>query len=238
MGMDFGVNALIGGIAGGFSANRQYSAANLSTRHARQFADMMSRTQYQRAVKDLSKAGLNPMLAYDNPAAVMSSPTTPGPDFSGAVKSLEGVSAGVADSLRFRQELRQLKADAVTSENMAVGSSFAAERAWQDVRESRSRTAANLSNSLLADAQRELSGAHRDVFTAQKGLIGVQTQHETAKDRALRLATPYSPEQESLIRSSPLGDVSRMIKNYLGKTSASAIELRDHMRERSRARGE
>lgn len=70
----FSWGALASDVLGQRSANRQNvslanSAQNFSAYQAalnRQFQDTMSKNQYQRAVVDLKKAGLNPMLAYAN----------------------------------------------------------------------------------------------------------------------------------------------------------------------------
>lgn len=54
-----------GGILGGLlDFPIQKSFISRQSRHARKFALYMSNTAYQRAVKDLEAAGLNPMLAY------------------------------------------------------------------------------------------------------------------------------------------------------------------------------
>lgn len=94
------LSGLAGGAVGGASgfgsaAQAQgYYAQNMNA--SQEWADYMRRTAYQSAVKDLQKAGLNPMLAYTQGAA--SSPGSSGGGPSVNADIVGGIVRGVSSA--------------------------------------------------------------------------------------------------------------------------------------------
>lgn len=133
-------SGLIGGILDAFigpvMANQQKGWSSRAARHARTWAEYMSNTQYQRAVKDLNAAGLNPMLAYmsggaSTPSSVVAqTPSGFQSDLSGAAaRAVGSAKASSENQLNLalmksqleinRQNLRSSAAGADSAETMA-----------------------------------------------------------------------------------------------------------------------
>lgn len=125
--------------AGAVSAQRLNIKA---TRHARRWQEMMASTAYQRTVKDLQAAGLNPALAFGGGSANPSNvPQTQVPHF-------ENIGAGMADAFStgarqastlgtqvkiLKEEAKKATSDATTAANTADASQYAKHTAYNDM---------------------------------------------------------------------------------------------------------
>lgn len=121
--MAFGIitGSVLGGIADLLSGERANRANERNVERQIEFQDMMSRTQYQRAVVDMKAAGLNPMLAYSqggnaspSGAAAVNQPTNVGQTISNAIQGR--IAGAQVKQMEAQAAKTALEAEAVASE--------------------------------------------------------------------------------------------------------------------------
>ena len=99
-------SAVIGGAINAFGAQKQNSQAIGQSQNEMAFQERMSSTAYQRAVIDMERAGLNPMLAYQQGGA-----SAPQGAMAPIVNPLGGAGTSAADVLSKAIAIKQGQAD-------------------------------------------------------------------------------------------------------------------------------
>lgn len=214
-------------IQGGLSYLGQSSANDANLEIARQqmeFQADMSGTAYQRAVKDMQLAGLNPMLAYSQGGA-----STP----SGASATMQDALSPAVNSAR-----RGMEANAAVSK---IKSEIGLQNTQKDVnleqsRKLKSDTYLNgvLAQKARADERLSNANAYQATTNANRNkLETIKAMSQTgAIDTQNKLSKTYLPgrKTEAEIDSSAFGRLMR----YLDRGSTSARGVRDAISGRGR----
>ena len=144
------IGSIIGsgiGFLGQESANSSNTAASDKQMA---FQKEMSSTAYQRAVEDMQKAGLNPMLAYSQGGA--SAPLGSMPNIQ---NSASGVGQGVASAIQAKQvmaNLQQVNSQTSLNENLAMKAKADAAYSISSARSADAQAAKTISEKSLTDA--------------------------------------------------------------------------------------
>lgn len=211
MGDMFGIGALSGAgvqAAGAVAAQREAVGA---TRHARSWQEAMASTAYQRTVKDLQAAGLNPALAFGH-VNTATTPQTQVPQFNNTMAGMADMASSTAKgALKIKEELGILRAQRKTADNMAAASKYEPSRAYHAVFSEAARGADLQESAKLKDAQYEQTNAQR-MFT------DIQSRLENTRLPAAR-AQMHLDESDFGNR---LRQWNRLIRSALGSDNTNA----------------
>lgn len=100
-------SSLVGGAIGLFTGDKDRDTSVSSAREQMAFQERMYDSRYQKQMKDMQRAGLNPILSYKQGAPGGPAGAGYSSDFSGAVS--KGVSSALA-ARRLNAELKQVEA--------------------------------------------------------------------------------------------------------------------------------
>lgn len=153
--------------AGMVSAQRKNIKAS---RHARQWQEMMASTAYQRTVKDLQAAGLNPALAFGH-VNTASTPSTQVPQF-------ENIAGGMGETLM--SAAKQAK---------QIGEQTKLLRAQREEKHHQASTAAY--ESITAESIARNSGANADAAVREREAHAAALEKQAQQSGALTTGIKY-----------------------------------------------
>jgi len=187
---------LFGGALSLFGGERANASSARMAQNQMDFQERMDNSKYQRSVKDLMAAGLNPMLAYTNGVGAA-------PGGASAPQS-DTITPAINTALAARRNRAEVQ-------NMLETNS-----------QIKSQTAANLALAIKYKADSELSSASAQNANITNDLL--KTQVPGAKNRAAAEKSPigkygayFDRLMDSIGRLNPFANSASSVKNSFGK---------------------
>lgn len=216
MGDMFGIGAGASALGQGSTQAAGYyfqnKDATLSNRHAREFAERVMRNQIQWQVKDLQKAGLNPVLAVHkggpgmmNPGAKEVVDAPPGVDIGEAVNTGKAVNAAAEEKRQLLKQGEVIDAAADRARSDAV-------RADHEAFIAGNEASASIG---LMDRQRALYESTLQKYAADIGLTSAQAISTGKSNRLMDLQYP-GQVYDAKVENSWLGQASKWAKPVTG----------------------
>lgn len=177
-GSNLGAYAVIAAALLGGLGQKDTNEKNLQiAREQMGFQERMSNTGYQRAVKDMTAAGLNPMLAYQQGGA-----TTP----AGSTATMQNVlGAGVNTALQAAQttaQIENMEAQTNKTKSETLDNKVAIARQLWDLDRAKYDTNSARSNMALKKAEAETAlEVLREMLSAEGGRTGFQADVDRRK---------------------------------------------------------
>ena len=208
-------------ISGGMSYLGQSSANAFNAEQAqinREWQEKMRATQYQTAVEDMQKAGLNPMLAYQQGGAG---------NLSGAVSAPAQNALGqfVSSALQARQlngQLKQMDAqiDNLHEQNKQIqaGTQESKDRAFLTRQQALTEVARSYREEQAGILDRLEAESRMRLMAAQTRNYDANSAYTALRNRLDRLDLP-GKEIDAWTRRHPLGQYGRAVGTLLGDTS-------------------
>ncbi len=168
--------AVIAGAFSAFGASKQNEEARHRSIEQMKFQKTMSNTAYQRAMKDMKAAGLNPILAYQKGGA-----STPSGAMAPTVDELGGAVSSAMQARRLTADLKNIKANIANTKTNTTNTAMNTNKTKTDINKSHADTRVAMAQDRNLNLERQIlieKGIQEKYNTSAIGAKSVMDRQE------------------------------------------------------------